>query len=173
MAKFKIDENTWVQNYQYMLKTNLRSLRWLIIFVLLFLIMVMSVILKQYIGAAIIFLFFIGVYKRFFSTNEKQSRKAFSSTSITPLIQEVLFAEESIIIVFDNSKFVIDWKGIEKVVRLPDLVFVRHKLLQFYFLSSALTPDEWSTFERKISSQKIFVEDRRKNDNENSVNRGS
>jgi hypothetical protein len=67
---------------------------------------------------------------------------------------------------------VIDWKGIEKVIRLPDLVFVRHKLLQFYFLSSALAPDEWSTFERKISSLNIIVEDRRKNDNKNSVNRG-
>lgn len=161
MAKFQIDENTWLKNYRYMIRTSKSLFRWISIFAILVALSIFSLFLRQFIGAGLIIFFILAIVFRLVFSEGARSKKEFSSNSIMPLPQEVIFSEESITFIFGLSKFILNWEDMKTIIYLPDLIYLRHRVLQFYILSSALVPEEWNILESKAKANKVSIENRR------------
>jgi hypothetical protein len=161
MAQFTINDEEWILNYPNVVKKKRKKLTTVIFVSVLFILICVCILIKQYLAAVLLFVMFVVSSENIFQNRlifEIHAKKIYKDGGLQ---QEVIFSDESITIIYKNGKFVIDWEGIKQVVRLPTLLFIKHELLQLYISLQAMTSDEFDILDHKMSKLNLKCEDRR------------
>lgn len=162
MASFTISEDLWVRNYSRLIVVKGNSTLKLALISLTALVLdVLCVVLHQYIGFIFITWLYIFIIRRYWFNKQKAARRVYRAEPLSKLIQEVIFAEDTISIIFDGAFYKLSWDGLIKVINLPDVLYIKHKYLDFYVLKSALSEDEGQLLTRKLNNLQIPQENRK------------
>ena len=161
MAKFTITDEEWIINYPNMAKKKIKKSIPIIFVTVLFILILTCILIKQYFAAALLLVLLIISFTTLFQKKTFYEIKAHKIYNNGGMQQEVIFSEESITIIYKYGKFIIDWEGIKKIVRLPTLLLIKHELLQLYISLQAMSSDEFAILDCKMSELKLICEDRR------------
>jgi len=162
MAKYTIDEATWIANYPKMITIQGATTSRLMLVILVLIILITGgIALHQYLGSAFALILFVMLIKRYWWVDKSGiARKAYRAAVLPSSTQEVVFKDDNILIIVEGASFKLSWEYFEKVIYLPDLIFLRHRFLNFYVVASALSESERELFERRVKDFGIISENR-------------
>ncbi len=163
MAKYAIDEATWVKNYSKMITIRgATTPRLLLAIIVLAILIAVGITFHQYLGSAFALILFVMLIKRYWWVDKSGvARKAYRAAILPSSTQEVVFEEANVSICVEGAYFKLDWQGFGKIIYLPDLIFLRHRFLNFYVLASALSESEQELLGRKVTEFELLTEDRK------------